>query len=63
MPEVKTEVKTYQVKNMCGCGKEYMVSTGVVFTTCPLKYEHKCPSCGVLMSSITQYPYIRYETI
>ena len=55
-------IKAYNISYRCDiCKSGYMESTGKIFLTNPLKYEHKCNQCGKIISLMDEYPRIRYE--
>ena len=58
-------VVSYKVRMVCDkCGAGYMMPTGEVMTTFPLKYPHKCSQCGFLDSYLDVYPRMEYhETV
>ena len=59
----RREVKTYKVELICDeCGTP-MEFTGVVLTTYPGQYEHRCPKCGRTASPTCAYPITEYEYI
>ena len=58
MPEVR-KVESTQVDEKCPkCGQGYMRPTGIVLTSNPPQYPHKCQSCGHEQIYGMQYPYI-----
>ena len=58
MSEQKKKVETYRIDMLCDyCGVGYMRPTGVVFTSYPAIYEHKCSVCGVKQKYQHTYPY------
>jgi uncharacterized Zn finger protein len=59
----RREVKTYKVDLICDeCGTP-MEFTGVVLTSYPGQYVHKCPNCGRTESPACAYPITEYEYI
>lgn len=59
----RREVKTYKVDLICDeCGTP-MEFTGVVLTSYPGQYVHKCPNCGRTESPACVYPITEYEYI
>ena len=57
MSEVKTEVRTFNVEYVCdSCNQANMRSTGIVLTSNPPWYPHKCPNCGACQDFRTSYP-------
>lgn len=57
----KVEVKTYEVHLMCDCGGE-MRHTGMVLTSNPAQYPHKCEKCGATETRFDEiFPHIVYE--
>jgi transposase-like protein len=61
MPEVRN-VQTQQVDERCPvCGQGWMRSTGIVLTSNPPLYPHKCTSCNYQQTYSVQYPYMIYE--
>ena len=61
MPEVR-EVKTKQVDERCPvCHEGWMRPTGVVLTSNPPQYPHKCTKCGYEQIYQVRYPYVITE--
>ena len=61
MPELSKEVCTYSVSYICDeCGKGEMRATGVMLTSNPPQFPHKCNSCGVEKVFRAKYPQIAY---
>ena len=59
----RREVKTYQVELICDeCGTP-MKFTGIVYTSYPGQYEHRCPKCGNVKCPECSYPRIEYECV
>lgn len=66
MAEVKQEIKTFEVDNICdACQIGQMRPTGRTFMTHPPKYPHKCNNieCGHAETFFETYPKIKYEKI
>ena len=62
MPEQTREVKTFRVDYICDtCGRAAIQQTGMVSSSYPALYEHKCPACGVVSVQYSCYPTIRYK--
>ncbi len=62
---VRTEVKAIRVELPCeedGCSGKLETCEGMVLTSYPALYPHRCTKCGVErhISGIT-YPYIEYK--
>ncbi|MFW6311365.1 MAG: hypothetical protein ACOC1K_03930 [Nanoarchaeota archaeon] len=58
MPEVRN-VQSQQVDERCPVCKEgWMRPTGVVLTTQPPQYPHKCNKCNYEQTYQVRYPYI-----
>ncbi len=60
----RTEVKTIKVELVCEeCNKGVMEGcAGVVLTTYPAQYPHKCTECGAeIHVTGTTYPYMEYK--
>lgn len=58
------EVKTYKATAYCDkCKEGKMVPTGILKTSNPPKYEHKCTECGRFRNFREPYPIIRYKEI
>jgi predicted RNA-binding Zn-ribbon protein involved in translation (DUF1610 family) len=61
MAEARVPVQAYWVVLYCDeCGAR-MQATGLVKTSYPPWYPHKCPDCGFEKDYRKQYPYIDYE--
>ena len=61
MPEVR-ETRVQQVDQRCPvCNKGWMRPTGIVLTTEPPQYPHKCSSCGYEAVYPMRYPYTVYS--
>ena len=60
MPEVKREIRTFEVRYQCECGGE-MIPTGIVYTSYPSKYPHICGKCEKQITLTASYPKIVYE--
>lgn len=59
----RREVRTYKVELICDeCGVP-MEFTGMVYTTYPGQYEHRCPKCGRTSCPNCAYPIIEYEYV
>lgn len=60
MPEIKKEVKTFNVEYICdSCGNGKMVDTGChywVEDTLPESYVHECDACGDEKGFTCKYP-------
>jgi hypothetical protein len=60
---VEKKVQPIRVKLMCDCGCE-MEYTGMMLSTVPLQYLHKCPKCGHQEAFVNKiYPYIDFKEI
>lgn len=60
--EKKIKVDTYIINFMCEkCKVGSMVSSGIILTSDPPKYEHRCNKCGIKENYDIRYPDIRYE--
>ena len=47
LKEKRTEVRTYQVRLMCEkCDGGEMLPTGILLTSNPAQYPHRCNKCG-----------------
>ena len=46
MKIIEREVKTFEVDLACDCGHGFYRPTGKALMTSPVKYPHKCASCG-----------------
>lgn len=62
---VKKEVKAVKKQLKCTkCEEGFMVTTGVVLTSQPPQYEHKCNKCdNVVQVQGAAFPVIDYEEI
>lgn len=61
MPEVR-QVQTHQVDERCPiCGQGWMRPTGIVLTTDPPQYPHKCTNCNYGQTYSVSYPYIIHQ--
>lgn len=59
----KREVRTYKVELICDeCGVP-MEFTGMMLTSYPPQYPHKCPKCGKHETVFECYPKIEYEYV
>ena len=55
--EFLTEVKTYKAEYVCDkCNNGYMLPTGVILTSIPPQYPHKCSACGDVANLRKSYP-------
>ena len=64
MPEVKREVKTYEVTYACDyCDGGVMQYLGTMLMSDPPKYVHECNVCDNTLKSLVQYPTIKHELI
>jgi rubrerythrin len=62
MAERTTDVKTVRVAYVCDvCMKREMEFAGLVLTSYPPQYPHKCPGCGHVVNLRKQYPVIEYR--
>ena len=60
--EKETEVKSYKVIMICDrCKQGEMVPTGMMLTSFPGMYDHKCNCCGYRATYKVQYPTIVYK--
>jgi len=62
--EIRTPVKTIQVKYKCPkCKTGYLIQRGVVWDSIPASYEHHCTTgeCDFTTMLDKRYPYIDYE--
>lgn len=58
MPEVR-QTQVNQVDEKCPvCGNGWMRPTGIVLTTEPPQFPHKCSACGYDQTYSVKYPYI-----
>lgn len=62
MIEIKTELKIFQVDNLCDKCKEQMEFDSSTLTF-PMNYKYKCPKCGYEEVSQIKYPYMITEKI
>lgn len=61
MPELSREVRTYQNTYICDeCGKGEMKPTGMMLTSNPPQFSHRCNACGAEKIFCFQYPRIVY---
>jgi len=61
MPEVRN-VQSQQVDEKCpSCGQGWMRPTGIVLTSNPPQYPHKCNACGYEATYGTRYPYVVHQ--
>ena len=61
MPEVR-QVQTHQVDERCPvCGNGWMRPTGIVLTSNPPQYPHKCTVCDYQQTYSARYPYIVHQ--
>lgn len=61
MPEKEFEVKTVGIDYVCDvCGVGTMSHTGIVLSSNPPQYPHKCWNCGHEQTYYSRYP--RTET-
>lgn len=61
MTEVR-KVQATQVDERCPkCGQGWMRGTGIVLTSNPPQYPHKCTNCGYTQTYGVQYPYIVHQ--
>jgi hypothetical protein len=61
MSEVR-ELKTQHIDERCPvCRNGWMRPTGIVLTTEPPQYPHKCHSCGYEQTYPIRYPYTVYS--
>ena len=52
------KVEVVQVDEKCPtCGTGYMRPTGIVLTSNPPQYPHKCTNCGYEQTYPQKYPY------
>lgn len=58
----RQKLQAIEVSAVCKCGG-LLLPTGIVFTTYPAKYEHKCEDCQKTQSLNKSYPTIEYEKI
>jgi len=63
MPEIKHEVKTYEVNYQCDeCSKGNMIPINHHNDLVWREFiDHKCDHCGHICNFKKQYPYIKYE--
>jgi transposase-like protein len=53
------DVQVKQVDEKCPvCGKGWMRPTGIVSTSYPPNFQHKCTLCGYMQNYSVRYPYI-----
>ena len=62
MKLVKSDIKPMMVRAMCECGGEFKPN-GIVLTTYPEQYPHKCDRCGKLDVFYCEYPKVEYEEV
>ena len=61
MPEVR-QIQTSQVDEKCPvCQQGYMRPTGIILTSQPPLFEHKCTNCNYKQNYTVRYPYIVHE--
>lgn len=59
--EVVKRVKPLKHFMLCDeCQIGQMLPTGVVLTSYPEQYQHKCNKCGCVKTYNKQYPFIEY---
>ena len=59
--ESRRLVEAVEVVLFCDeCG-EKMQHTGMILTSEPPWYPHKCPDCGLLKNYRKKYPYVEYK--
>jgi len=66
MPEIKTEVKTYEVDYRCPrCSEGFLRHAGPILTSYPPQYPHICnnPDCDYHETFNRNYPYLVTEII
>ena len=57
MPELR-QVQSQQMDQQCpSCGKGWMRPDGVVNTTNPPSYDHRCTQCGYKQTYGMRYPH------
>jgi len=62
MTEIKSSVKTFMVSKLCDkCEDGTMSPTGIMLTSNPPQYPHKCKTCGAVANLQERYPKIVYE--
>lgn len=64
MPEIKVQVRTYNVEFLCeSCSKAALQKTGLVLTSMPAKIEYRCPNCGIKTYLTESYPKLVTEEV
>ena len=63
--EEKYKVQTYEIDYKCDvCGKGRYRPTGIVLTSFPIQYPHRCNFCGAEMNVREHtYPYTVVEKV
>lgn len=62
MSEVATQIFPHRVEYLCdACRKGTMRPTGMVLTSHPPQYPHRCTACDASMTSLKQYPCIEWR--
>lgn len=59
--KVEMPVTAVQVALKCDCGCE-MWPTGVVLTSFPEQYPHRCSGCGRVENHLSRYPRVEHRT-
>lgn len=65
MPEIHTNVRTYQVDYACDtCNNGHLVA-GKILLSDPPRWEHTCtnPDCDAVQNFYVKYPSIQYEQL
>lgn len=61
MPIEVSPMKSVQIDYKCDyCGSGYMRPTGIMLTSYPPQFPHRCNKCGVSMTFVEEYPIARY---
>lgn len=60
--ELRQIMQPIQIDYICDiCGKGKMRPTGMMLTSNPLQYSHRCIECDSHNNFTVRYPYITYE--
>ncbi len=60
MKTIRTEIMTFMNESFCECGGIYKFS-GMILTSIPPQYPHKCDRCGNIENLAESYPQIQHE--
>ena len=62
MSETRTPVHPVRVDRICDdCNEGVMRPTGMVLTSCPAQYVHRCTHCDQASSYTQSYPFIDFQ--